>query len=370
MIGLRHVIERYLLFEAARTWLVVAGVLLFLTLGLGFARFITEAAAGNLPVDAVLFLALYSAVENSGLVLPISILLAVLLTMGRLCRDNEMAAMLSGGIGLGTIYRPFMLLAVVVALLAAGLSLVAAPRADRAIERLTAATASVALQTLAPGHFLTLLDGNAVFYAESRGDGGALRDVFIRVTHESREGRPTQTVVTAEKAVQRTNPDTGAQILVLKNGWRYEGRPGEADYRIVRFGEHGVRIRVDGRAAGADDVSVLPTTDLLASDTAAAAAEFQTRVSVPLSILILALLALPLGRLPPRAGRYGRVIAGVLLYVVYFNLVHLATVWVETNVLPVVIGVWWVHLAMLALAIGLILREQGAFVRRPRRPRS
>lgn len=362
MTGLRHVIERYVFVEVARTWLLVAGVLFFLTLGLGFAKFIAEAAAGGLPVDAVLFLALYSAVENSGIVLPISVLLAVLLTMGRICRDNELVAMLSGGIGLGTIYRPFILLSVLVALLAAGLSLVAAPRADKAVDQLTAQTAAAALQTVSSGRFRMLLNGKAVFYAESRADG-MLRDVFIRVTHENPDGQPTQTVVTAEKAVQRVDSDTGAQILVLKNGWRYEGRPGRADYRIVRFDEHGVRVQADAKTGDAQDVDVMSTPALLASNQRAAIAEFQARLSVPLAILILTLLALPLGRVPPRAGRYGRITVGVLLFVVYFNLVHLATVWVEEGTLPAIVGAWSVHLIMLVFAVGWIMREQGLFIR-------
>src|SRR5699024_3868547 len=115
-----------------------------------------------------------------------------------------------------------------------------------------------------------------------------------------------------------------------------------------------------------DDVGAAPTATLLASDEPAAVAELQGRLSVPLSILILALLGLPLGKLPPRAGRYGRIIVGVLLYVVYFNLIHLATVWVETRALPAAVGAWAVHGAMLLLAIGLIMREQGVFVRRRR----
>src|SRR5699024_9955469 len=230
---LRHVIRRHLFVEVARTWLVVAGVLLFLTLGLGFAKFIAAAAAGELPVNTVLLLALYSAIENGGIVLPISVLLAVLLTLGRLSRDNEMAAMRAGGAGLGTIYRPFVTLAVLVALLSAGLSLVAAPHANRMMEQLTAKTAASALQMLSPGRFRTLLDGKAVFYAQSRDKtSGAMQDVFIRVNRKDREGQPTQTIVTAKQAFERSDPDTGAQVLVLKNGWRYEGVPGTADYRI------------------------------------------------------------------------------------------------------------------------------------------
>lgn len=361
----RNLLGRYLFFEVLRTWLLVAGVLLFLTLGLGFARFIAEAAAGNLPVHTVLQLAFYSAIENGGIVLPISVLLAVLLTIGRLCRDNEMAALQAGGAGLLVIYRPFIVLALLVALFAGWLSLVAAPHASKTIDRLTAQSVATALQTLVPGRFLTLLDGKAVFYAQSRdGDSGVLRDVFIRVLHRNDAGRLVQTVITAERALQRTEKDTGAQILVLEQGWRYQGQVGQADWRLVQFEEHGVRVALDQAAAVSNDVADASTASLLQRDDPAAAAEFQARMSVPLAIVILALLGLPLGQLPPRAGRYGRIFVGILLYVVYFNVLHLTIIWVQTRLLPAFIGTWSVHAAMLLLASMLILREQGGFMRK------
>lgn len=360
---MRNVIFRYLFAEVAKTWLVVAGVLLFLTLGLGFSRFIGDAAAGELPVNTVLSLAAFSAVENLEIVLPVSVLLGILLTLGRLCRDNEMAALLAGGAGLGTVYRPFFALAIAVALGATALSLYAAPRAERAIDTLGAASATSAIESLEPGRFRTFLDGDAVFYAERRDADDNLRNVFIRVTRDNENGKPTQTVVTAERARQQSDSDTRQVTLVLDDGWRYEGLPGQADYRLVKFEEHGVQLTPPAPKASGD-VETMPLSILLVQDSPEASAEWQTRLSVPLSILILTLLAMPIGRVPPRAGRYARVIAGILFYVVYVNAVHLVAVAVEDGRLPPALGVWWVHAAVLAVAVVLVMREQGFFVRR------
>jgi len=356
------IVFRYLFAEALKTWLVVAGVLLFLTLGLGFARFLTDAAAGELPVSTVLSLAIFSAVENMEIVLPVSMLLGILLALGRLCRDNEMAALFAGGTGLMTIYRPFLVLATGVAVLAGTLSIYAAPRAEQQMEQLGAASATSLLESLAPGRFRTFLDGDAVFYAQGRDAQGDLRNVFIRVAREGESGEPTQTVVTADRARQQTDADTRRVTLVLEDGWRYEGLPGQADYRMIKFAEHGVQI-TPGAAKAGGDVDTQTTATLLASDEPEAVAAWQQRVSVPLSILVLALLALPLGRVPPRSGRYGRVIVGVLLYVVYINAVHLAAVSVEDGALPAALGVWWVHALVFVVAMALVMREQGVFAR-------
>lgn len=364
-----RVIFRYLFAEALRTWLVVTGVLLFLTLGLGLSRFIGDAAAGELPVDTVLSLAAFSTVENLEIVLPVSVLLGVLLTLGRLCRDNEMSALFAGGAGLGTVYRPFMTLALIVALIAGALSLFAAPRAERAMETLGAATATSAIESLSPGRFRTFLDGDAAFYAERRDDEGNLRNVFIRVERDGEDGEPTETVITADRARQQRDEDTRRVTLVLDDGWRYEGRPGRADYRAVQFAEHGVEVAPPAPEVSGD-VETMSVPMLLARDGPEAAAEWQTRVSVPISIVILALLALPIGRVPPRAGRYARVIAGILFYVIYVNAVHLVAVSVGEGRLPALLGVWWVHAAVFAVAVALVMREQGVFAQRHRRARA
>lgn len=351
------VIFRYLFGETARTWLVITAVFVFLTLGIGLSRFIGDAAAGQVPVDTVITLAVLSVVGNMDIVMPLSILLAIMLVVGRLCRDNEMAALMAGGAGLMTIYRPFLAMALLVAIVAGSLSLVISPYAQRTMNQLGAQTAANAVQSIAPGRFASFDDGRVAFYAEKRDADGALRDVFVRVVHDNEQGKPTQTIVTADTARQQVGGDR-AVTLVLDNGWRYEGRPGEANYRMIRFAEHGVRL-LPPRSIADDDDDSMSTLALMASDKGKYIATWQTRISVPLSILILALIALPIGRVPPRAGRYGRIIVGILFFVVYLNLVRLSGEALESGALPTVIGEWWVHIVVLVIAIWLIARENG-----------
>lgn len=360
------VIFRYLFGEALRTWLVIVGVLLFLTLGLGLSRYIGDAAQGEVPVNTVLALAGLSVVKNLEIVLPISVLLAVLLVVGRLCRDNELAAMLAGGIGLTTLYRPFLTLGAVIALLAGLMTLVFAPLAEQQTKILSAASAASAVQSVSPGRFVSFDHGRVVFYAQSRDGQGNLRNILVRVERRNDKGEKTGTVVTAHRARQQADPKTHEVTLILDNGWRYEGRPGQADYRMIQFAEHGVQLRPPQPRAS-DDVDTMPTLTLMASDNPKAIAAWQTRLSVPLSILILSLLALPVGRVPPRSGRYGRVIAGILFYVIYVNLVHLSEQAIQNRALPSVIGEWWVHAVVFAITVFFVAREAGYFVRR-RRP--
>ncbi|WP_084188737.1 LPS export ABC transporter permease LptF [Salinisphaera hydrothermalis] len=357
------VIFRHLFGETAKTWLIITAVLVFLTLGIGLSRFIGDAAAGEVPVNTVATLAALSVVSNLDIVMPISVLLAIMLVVGRLCRDNEMAALMAGGVGLGVIYRPFLTLAAMIALFAGTMSIVVAPHAQREMNRLGAQTAANAVQSVTPGRFASFDNGRVSFYAASRDDQKQLHNVFVRVV-QPQEGPDRQTIVTAKTARQSINKQH-AVTLVLSDGWRYEGVPGQADYRIIHFDKHGVRLSPPS-AVKDDDYDAKSTLTLMRSDDGKAISKWQTRISVPLSIFILALIALPIGRVPPRAGRYGRVIVGILFFVVYLNFVRLSGQAIQSGLLPPVIGEWWVHIVVLAIAIVLIARENG-WPRRPKR---
>lgn len=356
-----NILHRYLLRECAKTWSVVIAVLLVLTLGAAFTRFIARAAAGELPADVVLAVAGYSALENLEIVLPVSLLLAILLTVGRLCRDNEMTAMTAGGVGLARLYRPFLVFALLLAIAAAGLSLSIGPGAGRAMKRLQGVADTLAMESLEPGRFHTLLDGRAVFYAETMdAAGGRMHDVFIRVRQPAASGTEAagETVVVADRAWQRYDAATGRRTLVLRDGWRYEGSPDRADYRVTRFTEHGVRIAAPA-ARVEFNLTDVPVSELMARDGPGVGAEWHRRLGVPVSVLVLALLALPLGQAPPRSGRYGRLVVGILLYVGYVNVLRLAGVWLAQGETPAALGLWWVHAGMLTLALSLVARRQG-----------
>jgi lipopolysaccharide export system permease protein len=76
--------------------------------------------------------------------------------------------------------------------------------------------------------------------------------------------------------------------------------------------------------------------------------------------LVLTLVAVPLSRLRPRQGRYARVGFAIVVYFVYSNLLSASKVWLEKGDLPPAVGVWWVHVAGLALGLYLVVREARA----------
>jgi lipopolysaccharide export system permease protein len=163
-------------------------------------------------------------------------------------------------------------------------------------------------------------------------------------------------VALAETATY-TKSSGGMHLVTLFNGRRYEGVPGQDDFRVIEFREHGIPIATPEDVRGPQDPDTKPTRELLGSSDPSDIAQMQFRASTPLMALVLTLVAVPLAKLRPRQGRYARVGFAIVVYFVYSNLLSAAKIWVEKSNLPPAIGVWWVHVAVLALGLYLVMRD-------------
>ncbi|NEK65501.1 MAG: LptF/LptG family permease, partial [Xanthomonas perforans] len=88
------------------------------------------------------------------------------------------------------------------------------------------------------------------------------------------------------------------------------------------------------------------------------------RLAPPLLALAFALLTLPLSRSAPRQQRYGRIMLAFLAYMVGTNLMIVGTQWIANGKTPAALGLWWLTLPLLAVAIWAYARD--GRVRRPR----
>lgn len=349
-------VNRYIFRETGQTWLVVTVILLLILITNQFAQVLGDAAASRLPKDAVLLVMALTSVQFLTILIPVGFFLAVLLALARLYRDSEMYALMACGIGPAQIYRPLFALAGVLAVVVGWLALVVAPAAINDVQRIAREARERAdLRLMEPGRFVTFGEADAVVYAESVTPDGHLHNVFVQ---RRRDGREVEVIVAAE-AWQREGEQADTRVLTFANGRRYEGEPGNPRFRIVEFREHGIPYRLPVRGAVASEPEAWPLRTLLASQGPAARAELQWRLSVPITVLVLTLLAVPLARAAPRQGRYAGLGAGVLIYISYVNLLGAARVWVQREQVPIFVGVWWVHAAFILAALVLLARRFG-----------
>lgn len=358
------VLNRYLIKEFSKSLLSVAMVLMLIYLSNRVAALLARVAAGELPGDVVFTLLFLKSVSNLALVLPPALFIAVLLTLGRMYRDNEVTVLNACGVGYGRLYRALLLFVLPMTLLLGTLSFFVGPWADSTGERLKKAGEQQAdVSGISAGRFKESNDGAVVFYTQALDrEQGRYQRVFI----QNRDGERLAVVI-AKSGHERTDPETGDHYLVLENGRRYEGRPGEANYRILQFKQYAVRIdERDPQDAVATRTNGRPTMELLNEGGPVAWAELHTRLAVPISGILLALLALPLSYTSPRQGRYGKLFLAILIYVVYANILVISETWLVRGKVPLMLGMWWVHLPVLGLWIVLQRRRGGYGRRKPR----
>jgi lipopolysaccharide export system permease protein len=349
-------LERYIIREVVVTLLAVLSVVGTIIIGNLFVRMLTRASDGRVPADVLLPLVLYGSVRAFAYLAPIALFLATMLAFGRLYKDSEMAAMQACGMGYARWYRAVFLLGIPFSALVAAAVLYVAPWAVTQTESLRAAAElRTELTGVTPGRFIRSPDGARTLFVQSVDEGsGELRDVFI-YSHGDGEVQ----VALAKAASVEVDEASGRASIVLQDGHRYEGMIGAAAFNVARFGAHGFLLPPAGDGVLDQRLSMLTPSGLLGADDPKVLAEWHWRLAIPLSGLVLLLLAVPLSHTSPRQGRFGKLALGILVYVVYANLLTLGKTWLERGDVPAWAGLWWVHGLMVIFALSLLARRYG-----------
>ena len=354
------IIDRYLRHEISVPFLAVIAVLIAIFLTFSLTRFLIDANAGLLHAAEVIQLTFLKALISLEILLPLSLYLAVMIGLGRLYSDSEIYAMRASGISEMRLLRPIVGFALLLAVLIALFSIFVRPWAYAQSYRIIAqAEASTAVDRIHPGRFYTFGDlGRTVFIKGISNGGTELDEVFIR----TRKNGDLQ-VITASAGRMEFEARSGFHRLTLNDASIYKHVADGPDV-FAELGTFSLWIP----AAEADPVGYktksTSTFDLRDSGSTADLAEFQWRMSTPLSALLLALLAIPLSRSKPRQGRYARMLGAIVIYAVYFNLLDVSRTWVERGTSP---GIWWVP-ALLGLLVFVFYVPWLRFARKfPRR---
>jgi lipopolysaccharide export system permease protein len=351
------IIYRYLAKEVLQTLLAVMVVLLLIFMGRYFALFLAAASAGEISGDIVVEILLLRTITSLSVMVPFALFVAVLLAFGRLYKDSEMTALAACGVGPGRVLMSVSLIALVCGLLVAGLSFWGTPWAhEKALQVREQAQTGTAFESVSAGQFNKIGNERQVFYVESlSADHTRLNNVFVQ--SQAADGRLD--VFSARSGYQRVDPETGARYLVLVDGYRYQGSPGDVDFTIYQYEKNAVRLDEQDVAPLRRTHWSIPTSALWGSARAADKAELQWRFAMPLATLLLAVLAVLLSRTSPRQGRFAKLFIAILIFVTYYNSLGVAMSWVQRGVVPAAVGLWWVHVALLVLVAVLAVRLWG-----------
>ena len=355
------ILDRYIVREVITTWLAVMFVLLIVVISVEIVQFLKWFLQGELTTSTVLPLFINSQLKVIVLLIPISLFLGVLLALGRLYTDSEMTAMMSGGIGPKQWFRAMLMVTLPVSIMVLLMMLYLRPWVALERAEINSEIRNVSIiSTFAPGRFNRSPDGEAVIFMEEISkDGKKMNNIFQRF---SKDG---DTHVDLAKTAKSVTHDTGLDYMLFENGHHYIGVPGESDYQIIEYAEYGVLVPAPKDRNYPLRVQALSTRELWLSDNPEHKAELDWRISLPVATLILVMMALPLSQTTPRGGRYAKLALGIMLYLIYSNLLGIGKAWISKDIVPYWIGTSWVHV-LGAITLYVLLRRAGLITRRYR----
>lgn len=354
------ILFRYLAKDVFITLIALTSILLLIFMSNQCVQYLNRAASGQFPGMLILKLMMLELPNLAGLLLPLGLYMAFMLSYGRFYAENEMVAMFAGSYSPSKLLMQSLLMGSFVAILVGCLIFTVAPWIALERAKLIHTTGvKTIIQTIAPGHFKSLENGNLVFYVDamSRNHEKAKHVFLAKLLPDAK-----WEVVWANEAFGQVNSITQEDELVLKDGRAYIGVPGELKYQVVHYNQVDVRLP-HPKSNPEEDIRAIQTEKLWPyfNEDRNKAAELQWRFSVPLMVMVLTLIAVPLSRINPRSGKYANLLPAVLIYVLYANFMFVARSWVRNGKVPVWVGMSWLHLVFIALGLYLVWRNHRKF---------
>ena len=355
------IINRYFRREVLNTMIAVTTIVVFIFICNQFVRYLSYVASGKYAASVLVHLVGLQIPLLFSLLLPLGLFLGILLAYGRLYADSEMTVLMACGMSRKQLLVITMKFTAGVCVVVMFLNLFVNPFVSKQRDHLMdVAESSSVFQTVMPGRFQATNNDQRVFYVKKMNvDRSKMHDLFMAQAMATQPGEPqTWMVVSAKGGHLMVDPKTGDHYMVATDGYRYQGIPGKNNFKIIKYKTYHVRTSSPIFSGKNEGEEVLSTWTLLktAWSNQNNMAELQWRISVPLSVLILGLLAIPLSRVKSRQGRYAHFIPAVLIYVVYANMLFVSRTWIENGTISAWIGMWWIHILMLGVALFLFIK--------------
>lgn len=340
-----RILDKYIYKELYLTFFAVLSVLLLITFGTETTRLLAEAVKSEIPSSVVFQVILYKIPPALEVILPLVALLSVMLAIGRLYQDQEMAVLSSCGVDEKYFQKRVFWFLLPLALFTAWITLYVSPWSfQQERETISKAQMSSPLAAITPGKFNELPNDSGVFYAKTIRDDKTMENIWVQLKNKEQD-----LIIIAPKG--KFAWVKNKLVLVLFNGMSYEGlSQGEALMvrKFERFEGYLPEIQVKPASKKRFETSSYQLW--LAEDTKQQAM-LQWRIVVPFTIIVLGLLGLKMSKTKPREGRFSKLFIALILYVVFSQLLVTNKDMLADGEIPMFLGLWLVPLLFLFYAL-------------------
>ena len=357
------IISKYLLKNLIVILIAIFLIISLIIFGNQFVMTAQKSVEHGIPLSELMPIVGFNMLRDLPIILSLSFFLSIIISISQLYRNSEAVVMNSFGIGDRNFMNLIKPLAIVIFLFIFSLSMYAVPWAKNQKSLTEDVTVNASdFSFITEGKFESFKNGEIVFYASdsssiSNSGEQNMEEIFIYVSNTD-----SPIVVLASEATKYTDSKNESIYLRLKDGMRYEGLPGDKNVNILNFDNYDLEIvsgEVQKSLSNFSEIEEKTSIDLFLEGGLLANAEIQWRLSQPISILILSIIGVLLGKTSPRTGKGVNLLFGVIIFLLYNNGLLVAKNSIESGQLNPLIGLWSIHILMILCMIIFYQLRQG-----------
>ena len=354
-----NLISKYLIRNLIIFFSGITFIIALIVFGNQFVLTVQESVQHGIPIQELMPLVGLNMLRDIPIILTLSLFLSIIISISQLYKNSEAVVMNSIGIGDKSFISSIQPIIVFSFIIVFILSIFAVPWAKQQKNIAEDKTLNASeFSFITEGKFETFKNGDIVFYAsESENIDAAneqnMEEIFIYAIDNE-----NPIIVLASKATKYEDNISKSIYLRLKDGVRYQGLPGSNNINILDFELYDLEIvsgDIQKTISDFSEIEEKSTFELIKEGGPLANAEVQWRFSQPISILILSILGVYLGKSSPRTGKGINILIGLVFFMLYNNGLLIAKTSIENNELNPFIGLWSIHIL---LAIFLIIFSQ------------
>ena len=330
--------------------ILVVGLIVF---GNQFVLMAQESIERGIPIEELIPLINYNMIRDFPLILSLSLFLAIILAVTQLYKNSEAIVMNSLGLGdkqFIIFLRPLVAVSFLILLFLTTSAVPWSKQQKYLIEEENKSASEFSF--IKEGEFEEFKDGEIVFYASKSSTPDSKTEQYMEEIFIYAKSNENSLIVLASEAIKFTDPETRHVYLRLRDGTRYQNMAGLDSKNILDFDQYDLQIisgDMQNTVTQYTAIEGVNTLELFKGEGPLVSAELQWRLSPPISLLILSALGVLLGKASPRSGRSIGLLIGVVVFMLYNNVLLIAKNSVERGELDPIIGLWSVHLLVILL---------------------
>jgi len=297
--------------------------------------------------------------------IPMSVLVATLLSFGRLSSDNEITAFKASGVSLYQLFWPIIYFSVVAYLVTTFLVFYALPWGNRGfINTLYAIAQTKADIDIKERVFNDDFEGLVVYVEKVPIQGRKMEGVLI---HDEREKGQSNTIFSTEGYLFN-DPKSQEVVLRLVQGEIHRFELKTQTYHRIQFDTYDLKLELAktfeaiGRKLREHEMSIdeieakIDKMKKEGKNTASQEVELHRRFAVPFACIVFAIIGVPMGIQPSRSGRSHGFVFSILIFLGYYIALTASEMFAVSGALPPFLAGWAPNVLFGSFGIYLLVK--------------